>query len=986
MLQRLTGRLLASLTVTFALVACGGGGGSGSSGPTPVASETPAAPLVAVNPPVARISASGLNADSDGLMRGGVNGLIGLDASASTDPSGTVQSYAWVLSQVPSGSKANLSNANQKAATFTPDVAGKYQVTLTVTGSGGQSVSKAVEVMILQAPPIASIVVSAFYSGLTTPTQMAPMDAVIGSTFTLDSSRAKASDGTAVSTAWTLEQQPAGSLAKLQGSESRFQFVPDLMGIYVLRARVRDTYGNFSDALYTLRVLFAPPSAATMIVSPSFSGTASEQTPIDTTLGTHFVLDSSDLRASDGGPIRTSWILAERPAGSLAFPVGNAPRVQFRPDQMGLYKLVARVEDARGAYVDSTLLVNVRYMAPTTAGMILNTSFVGTTIEQAPISASLGSVFAFDGTAIRAEDGGPVTASWQVVERPAGSQAAVIGSGLLYQYTPDVLGYYKLKVRIQDQRGGWGESVYTLSVLNRPPQANANYNTTPVASVSYSGARVQRGATLALRGGASFDADGDALMYSWTLTSKPPTSATVLSATTTVDTSLTFDVAGNYIAILRVTDPSGAYSDRQVAINAGDAPPVVVYDHNSWTMIFGSVATANVGFSYSPQGSPLTYQWTLDSKPAGSAAMIPVTNTGQLSLLPDLPGTYTASVVVSDGTLKSGASFTLRVLANATRTTELAFKPLVTRYSKGLDQLVMTSTGPNLLSFMDPFTGLLRSVPLPAVPKGLSISPDGKLALVLYESVVDLFDVATATRIRTSTVLSVRSEALVLNSGEAILYGGDQWSGVPGLVNARTGEISAVNLVYGAGTFWGSQQFGLYADRLNTAFTVSGGLSPSKVTSLKLDFTAATKAVGSVDWPYHGTYNANVPIALNASQTLLFDAAGLAVRTSDLTFVGRIDLTGNIRSVSSSNDDSELLALKGPFYSWYGFGTFSSSYASIDPATLFVKSTLSLPTLSGQQSYGLGVFHSAADRHVLIVQTGGDNQLDSGKRFWVVAR
>lgn len=974
MLNCLSRRRLASLALVLCLAACGGGGG-GAGGTT----VSPA------DAPVPRISALGVNADSNGAMRGAVNGLITLDASASTASTSGIQSYTWALSQVPSGSKARLSNTNQNTATFTPDAQGNYQITLTITGNNGQSVNKTIDLTITEAPPVANILVSAVYTGSTTPVQIAPIDATLGSLFTLDSSRVKASDGTAVSTAWSIDQQPIGSLATLQGSGSQFQFTPDLMGLYILRARVRDAYGNYSDALYTLRMVYAPPSTGTMIVAPNFSATPVEQSTIDTTLGTNFVLDTSSLKASDGGAVRTTWTVLQRPAGSLASLAGADPRLQFRPDQLGLYKLLAHIEDQRGAYSESVVPINVRYMAPATANILVNSSFTGISIVQAPISASLGSVFSLDTSAVRVADGSAVTTVWEILEQPSGSRAQLSGAGSRFQYTPDVLGNYRLKVRVQDIRGAWGESIYPLSVLNRPPEANASINTTPVAAISYGSGNVQSGATMTLRGGASFDADGDALTYSWTLTNAPAASTARLSATSNVDTSITFDVDGDYTLLLRVTDPQGAYSDRQVNIKVGDAPPVIVFDHNSWTAVLGSSAAANAGFSYSPQGRALTYQWTLDSRPAGSTATIPNSNLAQLSFVPDQPGKYIASLVVSDGTLRSSASFNLRVLAVAERTTELGFKPLNVRYSKGLDQLVMISAGPNLLSFVDPFSGLIRSTPLLAAPTGLSLSPDGRLALVLYGSVIDLFDVLSGNRIRSSNILSVRSEALLLNSGEVLLFGGDQWSGVPGLFNARTGVASSLSVSYANGTFWGSQQYGLFADKLNTAFTVSGGLSPSKLTYLKLDPSNASTVLGSGDWPYHGDYYANVPIALNASQSVVFDSSGLAARTSDLRFAGRIDLGGSLRSVSASSDDTELLALKGPELRW-GSGLLAADYALIDPNLLLSKSTLSLPTISGQQAYGLALFHSAADRHVGVVQTGGNDLSSTGARYWAFTR
>jgi len=70
----------------------------------------------------------------------------------------------------------------------------------------------------------------------------------------------------------------------------------------------------------------------------------------------------------------------------------------------------------------------------------------------------------------------------------------------------------------------------------------------------------------------------------------------------------------------------------------------------------GATVSFDGSGSVDPNGDVLTFTWTLVSKPEGSTATIVGANTAKPSFTPDLPGTYVASVVVSDGSTVSNSA------------------------------------------------------------------------------------------------------------------------------------------------------------------------------------------------------------------------------------------------------------------------------------------------------------------------------------------
>ncbi len=111
--------------------------------------------------------------------------------------------------------------------------------------------------------------------------------------------------------------------------------------------------------------------------------------------------------------------------------------------------------------------------------------------------------------------------------------------------------------------------------------------------------------------------------------------------------------AGNvYVVINTDANPEGEIRGQVKAVQGGENLPPVADAGTDQAVDTGSLVTLNGSGSSDPDASPspLSYNWSLDTVPAGSSATLANANTASPSFTADLEGTYIATLVVNDGT------------------------------------------------------------------------------------------------------------------------------------------------------------------------------------------------------------------------------------------------------------------------------------------------------------------------------------------------
>jgi len=327
---------------------------------------------------------------------------VTLDGGGSSDFDGDELAFSWTLLDAPTGSGAVLAGPTGIAPTFVVDVPGSFTVQLVVVDAQGASEPDTLIVSTTNSAPVAD-------AG-------ADRTVAVGATVLLDATGTTDVDGDLLTLSWSLTSVPAGSGAELDDAAAlRPAFAADQPGTYVAQLVANDgTAASVPDTV-VVTTLGSRPLARAGADQATYPGGMVQ-------------LDGSGSLDPDGDPLTFRWALTVRPASSAAMlAAATSAFPSFDADLPGEYLVQLVVDDGTTAGAPDTLRVSTTNTAPRAEP--------GADRPGIPP----GELVTLDGSASSDADGDPLSYSWSLLVRPAGSAAAPSDAGAAAtDVTPDV--------------------------------------------------------------------------------------------------------------------------------------------------------------------------------------------------------------------------------------------------------------------------------------------------------------------------------------------------------------------------------------------------------------------------------------------------------------------------------------------------------------------------------------------------------------------
>ena len=372
-------------------------------------------------------------------------------------------------------------------------------------------------------------------------------------------------------------------------------------GTYNVVLTVSD--GSDTD-LFSLNIIVTEPNRAPVA---AFTATP---TSGDAPLAVSF--DASSSSDLDGDALTYSWDFGDGNSGTGV----NASNTYAAP---GTYTATLTVSDGSlSNTATETITVTQANRAPVAAFTATPTS------GDAPLAVS------FDASSSSDLDGDALTYSWDFGDGNS-------GTGVNASNTYAAPGTYTATLTVSDgSLSNTATETITVTQANRAPVAA--FIATPTSG--------DAPLAVSFDASSSSDLDGDALTYSWDFGDG--------NSGTGVNASNTYTALGTYTATLTVSDGSLSNTATEtITVTQANRAPVAAFTATPTSGDAPLAVSFDASSSSDLDGDALTYSWDFGDGNSGTG--VNASNTYAA------PGTYTATLTVSDGSLSNTATETITV-------------------------------------------------------------------------------------------------------------------------------------------------------------------------------------------------------------------------------------------------------------------------------------------------------------------------------------
>jgi len=380
--------------------------------------------------------------DAQNVMSGT---LVTLDGSASSDSDGDPITYVWVLTSVPIGSAAILSDSSAVQPTFTADLAGDYSASLIVNDGMADSAADSVVITVTVANAVPVSDAGAAQNVLT------------GTLVTLDGSSSFDPNGDSLVFAWSFTSVPAASTASLTGANTPMpQFTVDVDGVYVVSLVVSD--GQDSSA---------PDSVMITATNANTTPVADAGPNQNVVTGVPATIDGTGSFDADGDPLTYLWSVVSAPPGSaLPGQTATAPVISITADVDGTYVISLVVNDGQASSTASTVTITA------------TTSNAAPIAHAGPDQVAIElTVVTLDGTGSSDANGDPLTYTWSLISQPAGSGSIPLTNPTspTPSFVPPLAGSYVVSLVVNDGTINSAADTVVITVTSVVPPVVAHF-------------------------------------------------------------------------------------------------------------------------------------------------------------------------------------------------------------------------------------------------------------------------------------------------------------------------------------------------------------------------------------------------------------------------------------------------------------------------------------------------------------------------------